>query len=418
MAKRIRLALVAALMAGIALASPVVAAAAQVDVLVMDSETEQPLQNAEVKLHRVAPSFLTLGPQYTNASGYTGFTNPAIFPGTQFYVRVNGPAGMHVEHVTDDFPYNGMDRDVQVDLWQKAHRVWGPDRYTTAVQTARDSFGIQGLNRWPNIPDVVIASGEDYAAADPLTAAGICWCYDAPLLLVGRDHTPTSVKQAVAELVAATGHVTIHVVGGPNSVPNARYQDLVDYVGDPSKLTLDRITPYADRFELASSVAARMQLVAATTAKTMEDIVLVANGADPDKFFDALALSPITAHNGTPILLVGKDYVPSHTRNRISALGFSRTIVGGGPATVSWNTYAELGATDRWWGDDRYETAVEIASMAATETLLGTSKVGVAAKLPDALTGGAAQGLMYGPLVLTQTEKVPGVTYAFVESCG
>jgi putative cell wall-binding protein len=400
-------------------AAPALAAAAQVDVFVTDAETDAPLQNAAVRLQQVFPGAVTLGPQNTNAGGYTGFTNAGtIVPGARFIVRVDGPGGKYVQHLSDEFTYTGSDVYVPVDLWQRAHRVWGPDRYSTAVQTARDAFGIQALNRWPNITDVVIASGEDYAAADPLTAAGICWCYDAPLLLVAGDHTPSSVKQAVKELVDATGHVTVHVVGGPNSVPQARYRELVDYVGGPSKLTFDRIGPYGDRYELASSVAARMKHISDTTAKTMEDIALIANGEDPDKFFDALALSPIAAYNGTPILLVGRARVPSHTSQALAALSPARTVVGGGPATISADTYAAVGATERWWGMDRYETAVEIASMAATETLLGTAKVGVAAKLPDALTGGAATGLMYGPLVLTQTDSVPHETFAFVESCG
>ncbi len=318
--------------------TPALAAAAPIEVVVTDAETGLPLANAAVRLHRVTPSSLTLGPQYTNASGYTGFTNPAIVPSAQFYMSVDGPAGNHVHHVSDDFIYSGSDVTVSVDLWQKAHRVWGPDRYSTAVQTARDVFGIQELNWWPNIPDVVIASGEDYAAADPLTAAGICWCYDAPLFLVGRDHTPSSVKKALAELVAATGHVTVHVVGGPESVPQARYQDLVNYVGGPSKLTLDRVGPYSNRYELASSVAARMKQVSDTTPKTMEQIALIANGADPDKFFDALALSPITAQNGTPILLVAEDSVPWQTSSRLASLSFPRVIIGGGPATVELRT--------------------------------------------------------------------------------
>ena len=396
--------------------TPALAAAATVDITVVDAETGSPVENTAVQLHQVAPPAVT-PIQHTNASGYVGFSVPMTV-GSEYFVTAQGPTVKYVPYQTSNFTYTGVDVDVAVPIWQRAHRVWGPDRYTTAVETARTAFGSQQLNQWPNIPDVVIASGEEYAAADPLTAAGICWCYDAPLLLVGRDHTPSSVKKAVAELVAATGHVTIHVVGGPESVPQARYQDLVNYVGGPSKLTLDRVGPYSNRYELASSVAARVKHISDTTPKTMENIALIANGADPTKFFDALALSPITAQNGAPILLVAEDSVPWQTSSRLAALSVPSVIVGGGPATVSAKTYAKVGATERWWGADRYETAVEIASMATTQTLLGTNRVGVAAKLPDALTGGAATGMMNGTLVLTKTDAVPKSTYAFVESCG
>ena len=44
--------------------------------------------------------------------------------------------------------------------------------------------------RWPadeHVSDVVIASGDDAAMADPLSAGGLCWAYNAPLLLVSKN---------------------------------------------------------------------------------------------------------------------------------------------------------------------------------------------------------------------------------------
>jgi putative cell wall-binding protein len=267
---------------------------------------------------------------------------------------------------------------------------------------------------WPwGIEHVVIASGDDRAAADPLTAAGICWAYDAPLLLVSESHTPTSVKRAIKEITDDHAPVHIHVVGGPVSVPYERYQDIVDYVGNPALLTFDRVAPHADRYELAESIATRMKLVSDTTPKDMTDIMLVANGADSEKFFDALALSPITAISGSPILLVAQDSVPGSTRDAVALLTPTRTIVGGGPATVDDSVVAELGA-ERWWGSDRYTTAAAIASRAVAEGALDDDFIGVAAKLPDALTGGAMVGLRRGPLLLTQTDRVPSATRNFI----
>jgi len=415
---RFLLPLVTVLLVFLALVVPGTAIALdQVEVIVDDAETGARLEGAAVTLHRVTPYQTLVG--FSDVNGWVGFTHAMISAGNEYYITVDGPGSDHRTYQGMNFTFNGAFKGSYFKVWQNAHRVWGPDRYTTAVQTARTAFGNQMMDRWPYIGDVVIASGEDAAAADPLTAAGICWAYDAPLLLVGRDHTPESVKQAVAELANGSGHVTVHIVGGPSSVPNARYQDLVDYVGDPTKLTMDRIGPYANRFELASSVAVRMKHISDTVpAKTMTSITLIANGNDPDKFFDALALSPITAQTGAPILLVGEDYVPNVTLNRIAALGFPRVIVGGGPATVNTSVYAAVGATDRWWGNDRYLTAAKIATNAKMEGALGDLTVGVAAKLPDALTGGATTGLLNGALVLTQTGTLPACSHTYIDGCG
>ncbi len=81
------------------------------------------------------------------------------------------------------------------------------------------------------VTDVVIASGDDREAADPLAAAGLCWAYDAPMLLVQSSATPSSVKSAVKAIVNANGPVTLHVVGGTMSVPDARIADIKSYVG-------------------------------------------------------------------------------------------------------------------------------------------------------------------------------------------
>jgi putative cell wall-binding protein len=416
---RLKLATLLALTLAVALAAPTAAFALhEIEVIVEDAETGERVENAHVYVDRVLPSPPGSINGYTDADGWVGFTDPLINDSEAYRLRVFGPTADYRTHTTHDFTQTGGFTGRYIRLWQKVHRVWGPDRYTTAVQTARDVFGDEELQRWPWIEDVVLASGEDVAAADPLTAAGLCWAYDAPLVLVGRDHTPDSVKAMFVNLTTWTPHVKIHVVGGPNSVPDARFDDIVAAVGDPSKVSWDRITPHANRFELASSVAARMKDVADGGPKTMTSIALIANGHDPDKFFDALALSPIAARNGAPILLVGEDYVPWQTSSRLASLGFPRVIVGGGPATVNSDVYTAVGATERWWGYDRYATASEIASQAVGEGALDINTVGVAAKLPDALTGGAATGMMGGALVLTQSDWVPDPTYEYVEGCG
>jgi glucose/arabinose dehydrogenase len=304
-------------------------------------------------------------------------------------------------------------------------RLWAPDRYSTAVRIARSAYDPAGTGAWPGVAHVILASGEDRAAADPLAAAGLCWAYDAPLVLTTASRVPSDVRNAIAEMVKANGTVTLHVVGGKVSVPWARIQEIRAHVSSSlgisasqaaARVRYDRPTPNGNRYELAASIARRMQFVEANVpGKTMADAALIANGADPTKFFDPLALSPIAAANGAPILLVAKDGVPSATRNYLLADSPTEVVIGGGPATVSWSTGAAVGATTRWYGPDRYYTATAIANGAVAKGWLDDSAAGIAAKLPDAMTGGSTIGAnQRGVLLITQGERLTNTTASWL----
>ena len=328
-----------------------------------------------------------------------------------FYVRVNawtGGGGYELKFIRTWRPGTMLSPTPE--------RIGGSDRYTTAVAIAQKNFP-----GWINCDHVIIASGEDRAAADPLAASGLTWAYGAPIFLVEQDRVPSSVLSALQQISANNGGVTVHVVGGPASVPPELLGDIAARVG---LVTFDRIEPNGDRFVLASSIARRM-----TAARPggfqrnagFGQFALIANGADPEKFFDALALSPIAARTGYPILLVEEDSIPSATRAALADLAIPHRVVGGGPATVSDGVLAELRSGGllamRWAGADRYSTATEIARRAADAPYPWTSKhnIGVTAKLPDALTGGAFMGLRGSPIVLTQTDSLPASTRTFLD---
>jgi len=282
-------------------------------------------------------------------------------------------------------------------------------RFSTAIEIARVNFP-----RWLGVKNVVIASGDDRAAADPLAASGLCWAYDAPLLLVSGARTPDEVRVAIKQIVSINGPVTLRVVGGPISVPDARIAEIQAYVGAANIAGVDRIVSTGGRYDLAAAIAMRMRSVAASDkGKMMPRVALFANGADSTKFFDALALSPIAAGTGAPILLVTADTVPSATAAAIKTLNPSTRIVGGGPNTISEKVRMQLGAT-RWAGRTRYDTAIAIANGAVAKGWLSRSSVGVAAKLPDALTGGSLVGREGGVLVLTDGATLTPATKSWL----
>lgn len=304
-------------------------------------------------------------------------------------------------------------------------RIWDDNRFSGSVAIAESTFdtdpdtaGVQ----WGDLRHIVIASGEDRAAADPLAAAGLCGAYDAPLFLVSRTSVTPEVEAAIGDIVdEAAGNVMIHVVGGPVSVPNARITEIQAAVGAGAKLQSERILSSGDRYDLAGAIAVRM-------ADLLGDpeVILLANGADSSKFFDALALSPIAAAQGYPILLVSRDDLPDGTVDALDAIAPDpdaiEVIIGGGPATVSTDLEdafeAVLGDDDvaRWSGATRYETAIAIADGAVGRGWLNRETVGVAAKLPDALSGGAAVGLEGGVLVLTESTRLTPATRVWLET--
>ncbi len=293
-----------------------------------------------------------------------------------------------------------------------------PDRFSTAVAIARRGFtGSSSGTQWGGIRHVIIASGEDRAAADPLSAAGLCWAYDAPLLLVSSTNTPAQVKAAVREIASqAGGTVTIHIVGGTVSVPDARYNDLKAYVGSAGTLKKHRVAG-ADRFSTAAAIAYDMR-----AQKGTPSVVLIANGADDTKFFDALALSPIAAQNGYPIVPVSATSVPSASEAVLRAFKPATVIIGGGPNTVTSSVKSRLKSItgknpEQWYGNDRYSTAAVIAGKAVdTKHWLSADAVGVAAKLPDALTGGSMVGKKNGVLLVTDGSKLSAAPKSWITS--
>jgi len=296
----------------------------------------------------------------------------------------------------------------------KPKRVSGSSRADTAVSIARESYGTTPGHWAPTLDYVVIASGDDAAAADPISAAGLCWAYEAPLLLTSKTGLPATTLTALKQMHADNPALKIIVVGGPVPVPNSQLTAMKAVVGSAD---VERLLSTGGRYEMAAAISARMRLV---RGAEMRDGVLFANGADPTKFSDALALSAISRHNGMPILLVGKDVVPAATTAEIANLVTQATshgttlirILGGGTGTVSEAVRVKLDVNPsaRWYGSDRYKTAAAVAEKAIANYFATAGYTAVAAKIPDALAGGVMAGQKGGVLLLTATDSLPAST--------
>lgn len=285
-------------------------------------------------------------------------------------------------------------------------RVAGADRYATAAAIARETYP-----GWAGVHDVVVASGDDRAAADPLAAASLCWAYDAPLLLVNAGRTPADTRLALAQIVSVNTTVTVHVVGGTGSVPSTRIAELRAIVGSTR---VEQPWKTGGRYALAAGIAARTRAVAQATSRTVPAAAIVANGADATRFYDALAASAVSRHTGVPILLSGPRTVPSETLSALAGAGWPETIVVGGTGTLSGAVYTTVRASSRWAGDSRYSTAAAIARNAVIRGWSDGGTAGVAAKLPDALTGAGLVGRSGGTLLLTTASRLEWQSWSFL----
>jgi putative cell wall-binding protein len=380
------------------------------------------LSDIDVLVYSTASTSIVGG---TILGGAATGSNPEVFSFTApndgwFYVVVEAwpgspPGGGYTLQFTRDWATGAQPPATPMRIWGAPYPT--DTRYTVALNLMSANFP-----GWLNCDHIIICSGEDRAAADPLAASGLTWAYGAPILLVHGDRAPQDVINAINAVSIVNGGVTVHVVGGPTSVSDALLADLVARVPG---VTIDRIAPHNDRFVLAASIARRMEAERPGgfhRTGGWGKIALVANGADYDKFFDALALSPLAARTGYPILLVEEDRIPTATQSVLNDLGVTLRVVGGGDDTVSNGVLNDLavGASSlRWQGPDRYSTAVEIASQAGsgpTPPWTSPHNVAVTAKLPDALAGGVFVGLRGSPIVLTQTDVLPGTTRSYLRS--
>jgi len=305
------------------------------------------------------------------------------------------------------------------DTYHDAIRKTGGNRWQAAVTASWENTTSPGAHavNWRYVTDVVIASGDDAGAADALSAAGLAGVYNlsgavpgAPLLLVGKNSLNTEVKNA---LNAMPGPIDVHIVGG-SAVVSDHVKDQIEALSPVHEV--DRVSG-TDRYKTAVAVANRMKIVLSNEGEPLPDTVLIANGQDPTKFSDALALSPVAWAKHAPILLVGKDTLPTSTKNALSGFAAGNRYIAGGSATVSEATRVKSGVSvaNRLWGSSRYYTAAKIATKAVSAGWVPNWNIGVAATQPDALAGGVSIAQTGGVLLLTSPTGLPTATKTWIE---
>ena len=263
--------------------------------------------------------------------------------------------------------------------------------------------------------NVIVASGEDRAAADPLTAASLCWAYDAPLLLTQSSGIPSALRTALKEIGCCQPQRHGHHRGRRSVCAQVGAEsDQVPRSARPA--AVQRPWPSGDRFSLAAGIASRVKQVAADTSRTIPSAVLVANGADAGTFFDALSASAISANTGVPVLLSRQDKAPAVTAKFIKATAPAEIIMIGGPTTLAWDVQRQLKGTDRFHGADRHATSVAVAQGAHARGWSDPATTYLAGALPDAVSGAMLAATQDAPLVIVPKTTICSSVAKFLSS--
>jgi len=270
----------------------------------------------------------------------------------------------------------------------------GDDRYATAVAIAAAAFDASEY--------AVIASGENYP--DALSASGLAGAYECPLVLTRS----TSLPSVTADFLVDLGVEHVFIVGGTAAIGQDVY-DLLAADYDVVRIAGDT------RYDTAAEVA---QEIADHQGSEFMGFAFVARG---DSFPDALSLSPLAFSNAVPILLTRPTSLPLETATALEILDIQMGVVAGGLSAVDAATKSAIDAiivdnegtaTERWFGDSRYATAVAIATNAVDAHMATWDNVGIATgqNYPDALAGGARIGMGGGVVLLTGTNLLPTAT--------
>ena len=262
-------------------------------------------------------------------------------------------------------------------------RVWGDSRYTTSVAVSKAAYPA-------GAPVVLIATGRDYP--DALVGAVLARAEDGPLLLVSSV-MPAEVIEEINRLKPAKAII----LGGEGSVSVAVEAELKGLLGAGNVDRLAGSNRYDTARLIAEAVRAKLGSIPSATA-------VVASGAS---FPDALAVSPLAASKGWPILLTAPNSLSSATSGALDSLGITNSLVVGGENAVSPSVMVKLPAPMRIGGSNRYSTAALVADHARDEGLR-YSYVALATgeNFPDALSGAVLTAENNGLLFLTPANEL------------
>lgn len=260
-------------------------------------------------------------------------------------------------------------------------RQSGADRYGTAAAVSSKAF--------PNGADnVFLASGTTFP--DALAGASLAAALGGPILLAQKSTLPAATRGELERLHPKS----ITLLGGPGSISDEVGQAALAY----ASVEVRRIAG-ADRYETAVAISTGFTPPVST--------VYIASGTNfPDALTGGAAIGGTT---GGPLLLVGRDGIPSSTAAELTRLQPSNIFVLGGPASVSDAVLEALRPYSpnppiRRSGPDRYSTSIAVAIAFPSAPVVYLAR---GDEFADAVAAGASAAFRKGPILLVPKDCIP-----------
>ena len=265
-------------------------------------------------------------------------------------------------------------------------RVAGKNRVHTAISTSKRFFKKSKY--------VIIADSGNYP--DALTATVLAHVLDCPILLNNTRYLEDDVAREIVRLGASE----VIIVGGHKSISENVKSQLAKYDANKVQRIWGR-----DRYVTSSELAYEIERL---TGKVNKAII-----ASGENFPDALATAPLGSKEIAPILLVTRNQMDKKVSKALKDLNINKVYVAGGQNSVSKKLEAQLPQViRRFSGQDRYETAILVASYTYPES----KEVFVASgeNFPDALVIGPVCARRKAPILLSKSTPVK-VTDDYIE---
>lgn len=250
----------------------------------------------------------------------------------------------------------------------------------------------------------VTATLTESETGDPTADAEIAFTVSGANSASGTVNTDASGQAEFSYTGTVAGSDQITACYAHDDSPTCTATDSVSFVWTDGDKAVERIWG-EDRYSTAAAISA--------TWDPSVDVVYIATGGD---YPDALPASARAGMDDVPVLLTRPGSLPSVTAAELERLMPQEIVVLGGSQAVNPAVETALaeyvpGGADsvsRLSGVNRYGTAAAVAETFGTDVPVAYIALGL--NFPDAVSGAARAGLEDGPVLLTRTDSVPGVT--------
>lgn len=262
----------------------------------------------------------------------------------------------------------------------ETERIFGGNRIETSIKLSQQAY--RG-----SVETLFLAgySGE----ADALTATFLAGKRKSPLLLTYKDRVDSKLLSEIKRLSPRE----IIILGGENVVLKKVENDLTALGFNTKRIQ------GSSRVETAVNVALDYY-----GGRDVEEVFVI----EYNSLVDALAIGPVAAKNGVPILITFRDKVPTEVSKFLKNHNVKKATIVGGESTVSYKGRAELlksaGVVDRVYGDNRIKTSLKVAGTYFKNPEFTLVANGY--QFADALIGGYFAGMKNSPIILTGKENI------------